>query len=127
MDEVLLHRSLKDYELGMFLLKAYLDNTYDDLNNALFHLQQAIEKAFKVYLKAKGIKYPRTHDIGRLRMLAEHEGLPNYATIEKYEDEIVNWEANTRYEFYTLDEVDVVYAITLDYCELYNYVNRSFN
>ncbi|MBF0440216.1 MAG: HEPN domain-containing protein [Magnetococcales bacterium] len=41
-----------------------------------FHVQQAIEKAFKAWLSALGVEYPKTHELHRLLMLLEENGAP---------------------------------------------------
>jgi len=39
-----------------------------------FHAQQAVEKALKAWLAAKGVLYPRIHDLDRLLDLLRKEG-----------------------------------------------------
>ena len=39
-----------------------------------FHVQQAVEKALKAWLSARGCEYPLTHDLSRLFSLLESEG-----------------------------------------------------
>jgi len=39
-----------------------------------FHAQQAVEKALKAWLAAKGVLYPRIHDLDRLLDLLREEG-----------------------------------------------------
>lgn len=50
----------------------------------LFHIQQAVEKAMKAILSAKGIIFPKTHDIEDLIELALEKNiqLPDY--VEKF-------------------------------------------
>ena len=50
-------------------------------NNALFadeifgfHAQQAIEKALKAWLSARGVEFPLTHELTRLLNLLEKQG-----------------------------------------------------
>src|SRR5207249_2354709 len=39
-----------------------------------FHAQQAVEKALKAWLAARGLLYPRIHDLDRLLDLLREEG-----------------------------------------------------
>jgi HEPN domain-containing protein len=39
-----------------------------------FHAQQAVEKAFKSWLAARGVLYPRIHDLDRLLDLLREDG-----------------------------------------------------
>ena len=39
-----------------------------------FHAQQAVEKAIKAVLEARGVDYPRTHDLARLLELLDASG-----------------------------------------------------
>lgn len=39
-----------------------------------FHAQQAVEKAIKAALEARGVDYPRTHDLARLLELLNDSG-----------------------------------------------------
>jgi HEPN domain-containing protein len=41
-----------------------------------FHAQQAVEKAMKAVLSAKGVRFPFTHDLGILRDLCKQAGAP---------------------------------------------------
>lgn len=40
-----------------------------------FHAQQAIEKALKAWIAARGLIYPLTHDTGELLALLEEDGV----------------------------------------------------
>lgn len=48
-----------------------------DLRHAASEVSQAVEKAFKLFLRRKGIEPPRTHDLRKLADLAEENGLPH--------------------------------------------------
>jgi len=45
-----------------------------DIETFGFHAQQAVEKALKGWLAAKGVLYPRIHDLDRLLDLLREEG-----------------------------------------------------
>jgi HEPN domain-containing protein len=48
----------------------------EDFSDAIFgfHIQQTIEKAFKAWLSALGVEYPKTHELHRLLILLEECG-----------------------------------------------------
>jgi HEPN domain-containing protein len=46
-----------------------------DVETFGFHAQQAVEKALKAWLAAKGLLYPRSHDLDRLFDLLREEGV----------------------------------------------------
>lgn len=123
----LLSKSYHDYKISVRLFLDYERKEDDDYSIALYLMQQSIEKCLKVYLRYKGVSYPKTHDVRTLRMLAEYNGLPNYQAIITYETEINLWEAATRYIFYELENKDVYYAVLCDYCSMYAYVSKLIN
>jgi len=43
-----------------------------------FHAQQAVEKCFKAWLSAKGVIYPRTHDLRVLYRLLEGQNVSGF-------------------------------------------------
>ena len=45
-----------------------------DIETFGFHAQQAVEKALKAWLAARGVLYPRIHDLDRLIDLLREEG-----------------------------------------------------
>lgn len=49
----------------------------DDVSDAIvcFHAQQAVEKALKAALAARGVDFPFTHDLAALAELSGNEGL----------------------------------------------------
>ena len=88
---------------------------------ALYLMQQAIGKCLKSYLLYCNVAFKRNHDIEYLLMICpEHLGC--IPSIYKYAMEISLWEASTRYGFYEIEDINLYYAILLDYCNLYNYV-----
>jgi len=58
-----LRRARSDARIGRRLLA---DRAPDDAWAACFHAQQAGEKAVKAFLVARGIDFPKTHDLARL-------------------------------------------------------------
>ncbi|NKB71877.1 MAG: HEPN domain-containing protein [Candidatus Latescibacteria bacterium] len=48
-----------------------LDSDLEDFENVGFHAQQAAEKYIKAVLVRHQVEFPKTHDIGRLRMLVD--------------------------------------------------------
>mgnify|MGYP003312136694 CR=1 FL=1 len=74
-------------------------NDEEQLNQAAYHLQQALELAIKHIFCIKGLPLQKTHDIDQLIVYARDSGvdlyLPDYF-IQKAEM-ISNWESKTRY------------------------------
>lgn len=86
----------------------------EDFSDAIFgfHIQQAIEKAFKAWLSALGVEYPKTHELHRLLMLLEENG----AAIEQchWVEEFNPFAVQFRYESGPWDEpLDRREAVTL--------------
>ena len=69
--EVLLHKVAQD-ELALRKL-IHDDDIEDDLLG--FHAQQAVEKTLKALLAARGVDYPKTHNIRVLVELAAADGI----------------------------------------------------
>lgn len=61
------------------------------------HAQQAVEKALKAVLAARGVRYPFTHDIDRLVELVETEGLELSASLREA-GRLTPWALAHRYE-----------------------------
>ena len=57
----------RDYRAALILARAEEPQT----DAAGFHLQQSVEKALKAWLGAKGVDFPRTHDLSVLLGLLE--------------------------------------------------------
>lgn len=77
-----------------------------------FHIQQAIEKAFKAWLVMLDVEYPKTHELHRLLMLLEEHG----ATIDSchWVEEFNPYAVHFRYEYGLWDEpLDREQAIVL--------------
>ncbi|HEY3865650.1 MAG TPA: HEPN domain-containing protein [Solirubrobacteraceae bacterium] len=51
-----------------------------------FHTQQAVEKAIKAVLAARGTEFPFTHDLKQLRDFAEKSGIELPSTLDDIED-----------------------------------------
>ena len=100
MCDVRLFRSAKmDYETAMMIWK----NPYNDemiLNNAAYHLQQAVEKVLKGALECVGVTVPNTHKISKLvKMISDHgANLIITDWIDDHSEMLSEWEAQTRYD-----------------------------
>lgn len=51
-----------------------------------FHTQQAVEKAIKAVLAAKGTEFPFTHNLKQLRDFSEKSGIELPSTLDDIED-----------------------------------------
>jgi HEPN domain-containing protein len=51
-----------------------------------FHAHQAVEKAIKAVLSAKGTEFPFTHDLERLRTFSEKSGIELPSALDEVED-----------------------------------------
>lgn len=96
---------MKEYEGLLMLAKQELVLVRKIINDeeirkelVLFHIQQVVEKSIKAILSAKGIIFPRTHDIEDLIELSQAENiqLPDY--VEKF-PELTPYAVEARYGF----------------------------
>lgn len=100
MCDVRLFRSAKmDYETAVMIWKS----PYNDemiLNNAAYHLQQAVEKILKGALECTGITVPNTHKISKLLKMISDHGANLIVTdwIDDHSEMLSEWEAQTRYD-----------------------------
>ena len=121
-EQMLLIKSHKDYKASV---KLFLDckdtDDADDMDIALYHMQQAIEKCLKSYLLHYSVDFKRKHDIEYLLMRCP-EHLDCIPSIYRNASEISLWEASTRYCFYEMEDINLYNEIVIDYCNLYNYV-----
>ena len=121
-EQMLLIKSYKDYKASV---KLFLDckdtDDADDMDIALYLMQQAIEKCLKSYLLHYSVTFKRKHDIDYLLMKCP-EHLDCIPSIYRNASEISLWEASTRYCFYEMEDINLYYEIVIDYCNLYNYV-----
>ena len=97
-EKTLFDKARTNYEVAAILLA----NSGDDeafLNQAGYHLQQAVELAIKFELEISGVEYVKTHDIDQLIRLAKNNKvdlhLPEY--IEDHSEMFSAWESKTRY------------------------------
>lgn len=120
--ETLLQKSSKDANMSFITFNKAKEDWHYDRDIALYHLQQAIEKCLKALLIIEDVNYKKSHDINYLLRCVTHQ-LPNTESIIKYADEINMWEAATRYSFYELEDENIFYAVAMDYCTLYRFVN----
>jgi HEPN domain-containing protein len=75
-----------------------------------FHCQQAVEKAVKAVLAARGIEFPFTHDIGLLTQLCEDAGTPLPTTLADL-DRLTPFAVHMRYGAIFGPDVDLVIAL----------------
>ncbi len=100
MCDVRLFRSAKmDYETAVMIWKS----PYNDemiLNNAAYHLQQAVEKILKGALECVGVTVPNTHKISKLiKMISDHgANLVVTDWVDEHSEMLSEWEAQTRYD-----------------------------
>ena len=86
-----------------FLTAKQIYNTpYNDemyLNNAAYHLQQAVEKTLKGALECVGITVPNTHKITKLLSMISNHGANLCITqwLDDHSEMLSSWEAETRY------------------------------
>lgn len=88
-----------DYETAVMIWR----NLYNDemiLNNAAYHLQQAVEKVLKGALECVGVTVPNTHKISKLVKMISDNGANLVITdwIDDHSEMLGEWEAQTRYD-----------------------------
>lgn len=99
MCDVRLFRSARmDLETAKALWKASWDDEMI-LNNAAYHLQQAVEKVLKGSLECVGVTVPNTHKITKLLSMAANNGANLVITdwIDEHSEMLSEWEAESRY------------------------------
>ena len=100
MCDVRLFRSARmDYETAVMIWRS----SYHDemiLNNAAYHLQQAVEKVLKGALECVGVTVPNTHKISKLAKMISDHGANLIITdwIDDHSEMLGEWEAQTRYD-----------------------------
>lgn len=100
MCDVRLFRSARmDYETAVMICRS----PYNDemiLNNAAYHLQQAVEKVLKGALECVGVTVPNTPKISKLvKMISDHgANLIITDWIDDHSEMLGEWEAQTRYD-----------------------------
>lgn len=98
MCDIRLFRSAKaDYETAVMIWK----NPYNDemiLNNAAYHLQQAVEKVLKGALECVGVMVPNTHKISKLVKMISDNGANLTVTewVDDHSEMLGEWEAQSR-------------------------------
>ncbi|MCC8150997.1 MAG: HEPN domain-containing protein [Lachnospiraceae bacterium] len=99
MCDIRLFRSAKmDYKTAEMIWQT---QTNDEmiLNNAAYHLQQAVEKILKGALECVGVTVPHSHKINRLIAMIAHNGANLTVTdwIDDHAEMLSEWETETRY------------------------------
>ncbi len=100
MCDIRLFRSAKmDYETAVMIWR----NPYNDemiLNNAAYHLQQAVEKILKGALECVGVTVPNTHKIPKLIKMISDNGANLILTdwVDDHSEMLSEWEAQSRYD-----------------------------
>lgn len=100
MCDIRLFRSAKmDYETAAMIWR----NQYHDemiLNNAAYHLQQAVEKVLKGALECVGVTVPNTHKISKLIKMISDNGANLVLTdwVDEHSEMLSEWEAQSRYD-----------------------------
>ena len=76
--------------------RPYNDETI--LNNAAYHLQQAVEKVIKGALECAGITVPNTHKITKLIQMVSNHGANLVITewLDDHSEMLSEWEAESR-------------------------------
>lgn len=88
-----------DYETAAMIWK----HPYHDemiLNNAAYHLQQAVKKMLKGALECVGVTVPNTHKISKLVKMVSDNGanLTISDWVDEHSEMLSEWEAQTRYD-----------------------------
>lgn len=100
MCDIRLFRSAKaDYDTAVMIWK----NPYNDemiLNNAAYHMQQAVEKTLKGALECVGVTVPNTHKISKLVKMISDNGSNLTVTewVDDHSEMLGEWEAQSRYD-----------------------------
>lgn len=100
MCDIRLFRSAKmDYETAVMIWR----NPYNDemiLNNAAYHLQQAVGKILKGALECVGVTVPNIHKIPKLIKMISDNGANLILTdwVDDHSEMLSEWEAQSRYD-----------------------------
>ncbi|MCD7765295.1 MAG: HEPN domain-containing protein [Lachnospiraceae bacterium] len=99
MCDIRLFRSARmDYETAQMIWR---EQTADEmiLNNAAYHLQQAVEKILKGALECVGVTVPYSHKISRLVSMITNNGANLVITdwLDDHAEMLSEWETETRY------------------------------
>ena len=95
-------RLFRSARMDLVTAKTLWKTTWDDemmLNNAAYHLQQAVEKVLKGALECIGVTVPNTHKITKLLSMITNHGANLVMTewIDDHSEMLSEWEAETRY------------------------------
>ncbi|MCD7717711.1 MAG: HEPN domain-containing protein [Lachnospiraceae bacterium] len=99
MCDIRLFRSARmDYETAQMIWR---EQTADEmiLNNAAYHLQQAVEKILKGALECVGVTVPYSHKISKLISMITNNGANLVVTdwLDDHAEMLSEWETETRY------------------------------
>ncbi len=70
------------------------------VSNAMYHMQQAIEKDLKAILMISGINPEFTHIIAKLVCECENAGIELPVSVVDVADTLTQWESTTRYDLF---------------------------
>ena len=106
------HFWMRQADGDMAIARARIDGIL--IEHRLFHIQQAVEKALKGVLVARGLPYPRTHNI---LILIEKLRAGGVSVPEEAEDakNFTEFESLTRYP---VDFADTDMELTEEHCEV---------
>lgn len=95
-------RLFRSARMDLETAKTLWSMSWDDemiLNNAAYHLQQAVEKVLKGALECVGITVPNTHKITKLLSMVFNHGVNLVITdwIDDHSEMLSEWEAESRY------------------------------
>ena len=91
-------KALSNFKSAKLIFTVATDDE-EQLNQAGYHLQQALELAIKHILAINGKPIQKTHDIDQLISYAKDQKIELYLTeyLKEKADIITLWETNTRY------------------------------
>ncbi|MCD8216549.1 MAG: HEPN domain-containing protein [Clostridiales bacterium] len=113
-----------NYEVAEKLMQYYQSDELF-LNDVAYNLQQCIEKTLKAFLECKGVTVPQTHSIRKLVDMSKNNGSVVEITdwVRENVYEIESWEADTRYNF---DMVLQVERISVGLREVKGFLNMNY-
>lgn len=98
-NETLFDKAIQNMEIAKLIRRSVKSDDEAYLNYIGYHIQQAVELAFKHLLELNGIAYPYTHDITQLIKIANenHVNWGDDFYIDTASGTLTLWESQTRY------------------------------